>query len=107
MRGGHKRITASGVSYARERNGHARVLLSRTAVLSFKLSRARATQVVNDHLVTNISRLCCGSVALNQRINKVTSVVIKLDDVNLLADNFSLLLVMIPWELKTFMRGFR
>ena len=51
-------------------------------------------------------------MALNQRyqesiISKVTSVVIKLDDVNLLADNFSLLLVMIPWELKTFMRGFR
>ena len=46
-------------------------------------------------------------MALNQRyqeiiINKVTSVVIKLGDVNLLADNFSLVLVMIPWELKTF-----
>lgn len=35
-------------------------------------------------------------------INKVTSVVIELGDVNLLADNFSLVLVMIPWELKTF-----
>lgn len=35
-------------------------------------------------------------------INKVTSVVIELGDVNLLADNFSLVLVMMAWELKTF-----
>ena len=40
-------------------------------------------------------------MALNQRyqesiFSKVTSVVIKLGDVNLLADNFSLVLVMIP-----------
>ena len=57
--------------------------------------------LLNDHLVTKISRLCSGSLALRQRyqeiiINKVTSVVIELGDVNLLADNFSLVLVMIP-----------
>ena len=57
--------------------------------------------LLNDHLVTKISRLCCASMALNQRyqesiFSKVTSVVIKLGDVNLLANNFSLVLVMIP-----------